>query len=94
VKAENTTLKIQEMIESRYRNQTGNHAQKVTKYEKNIAINHLLGRDFLGILGKAVPPMRMRIEATVTKIASKLRNAIIRAVALGWSIFPTACSSL
>jgi hypothetical protein len=50
VKDANMKLKTKEIVECGFRSQTGNQRQNITKYEKKIATNHLLGRDFCGIL--------------------------------------------
>ena len=50
VNARKTKLRTFEIAECGYRNQTGNQTQNTTKYEKKMAINHRLGRDFIGIL--------------------------------------------
>jgi hypothetical protein len=57
--------------------------QSKTKYEKKMATNHLVGRD-LAELMVDLSSHRMRIEATVTKPADKLRNATTRTVTLDW----------
>jgi hypothetical protein len=50
VNALKTKLRTFEIAERGYRNQTGNQTQNTTKYEKKMAINQRLGRDFTGIL--------------------------------------------
>ena len=50
VNARKTMLKTFDIAERGTKNQTGNQTQNTTKYEKKMAMNDRLGRDFAGIL--------------------------------------------